>query len=310
MSQLTKDHFESICRILSELSTGNLGYRLGILEGHRNFNLLGKYINRIGELLKQYRAEHKNTTPAKVQMEFDLTGDFYIRGASHTVQEILGQRPRELLGKPFEELLGRESAGNLAGLRHHFLHRGNFPVGLPFYFKVNRWLLFSCFCYFFQYQDGSIRVNTFKREQYGMIEHLLEKYCTPPIPKDTYLSTGIDEKTGSNRTAPNHERERMNIILQYIEENLDDSLPNIKALADHFTITEKKLSNSFKKMYQQTPYTYYMGRKLLRAMELLKTSDLSIEEIAFNIGYNARSGFHKAFKKKFGITPGVVQREA
>lgn len=43
--------------------------------------------------------------------------------------------------------------------------------------------------------------------------------------------------------------------------------------------------------------------RMERAKILLKTPDLSIEEIAYMTGYNGSSNFYKAFHKKFGMSP-------
>lgn len=44
-------------------------------------------------------------------------------------------------------------------------------------------------------------------------------------------------------------------------------------------------------------------------MELLVTTQLTIEEVIASVGYNSRSGFYAAFKRKYGVSPGSVQRE-
>ena len=50
-----------------------------------------------------------------------------------------------------------------------------------------------------------------------------------------------------------------------------------------------------------TAYISYI--RLKQAAFLLRTTDKSVVDIAFEIGYDSHEGFTKAFKKKYGITP-------
>ena len=48
--------------------------------------------------------------------------------------------------------------------------------------------------------------------------------------------------------------------------------------------------------------------RLSRGRQLLETTDLSISEIAYDVGFTAPSYFAKCFKDEFGISPGEVRQ--
>lgn len=312
MSRLNKDHFENICRTLYEISIGNLGYRLRISENHLNYDRLAKYINHIGEAFKQYKIElaahHFGMAPVSI-LDIYLNKDFIIEDMSQNVPELLDKKPEELRGRSFESLLSRESAINWAGLRNHILVQRNFRLGLPIYFIVNKWLLFTCFCYFFQYPNGTIRVSTYKREHLSIIGDPIYGNKAYPGAGDQGALNFSDRTSQKNSAATSRQMERIKNIVRYMEEHIEDTLPNMKTLERHFGISQKKLSYIFREAFQQTPYAYYTDIKLQKAMELLVTTHLSIEEIIGSVGYNSRSGFYAAFKRKYGVSPGSVQRE-
>ena len=48
---------------------------------------------------------------------------------------------------------------------------------------------------------------------------------------------------------------------------------------------------------------YLVAYRVMKGMELLRTTDLDVTEIAFRVGFNDSSYFIQAFKKKVGMTP-------
>jgi len=79
--------------------------------------------------------------------------------------------------------------------------------------------------------------------------------------------------------------------------------PDIKSLSKMVFLNEQKLKAGFSKQYHMTIGEYTNHRKMTVAANLLSTTDLSIEEIAFKVGYNYSANFSKMFKKTYGKTP-------
>ena len=79
--------------------------------------------------------------------------------------------------------------------------------------------------------------------------------------------------------------------------------PNIKTLSKMVFLSEQKLKAGFSKYYHMSIGQYINSIKMTVAANLLSTTDLSIEDIAYKVGYNYSSNFSKMFKKTYGKTP-------
>ena len=56
------------------------------------------------------------------------------------------------------------------------------------------------------------------------------------------------------------------------------------------------------------PARYLAGMRLAEANRLLAAGDLSVKEVAARCGYRDANYFCKAFRKKFGVSPGTTRR--
>jgi AraC-like DNA-binding protein len=65
----------------------------------------------------------------------------------------------------------------------------------------------------------------------------------------------------------------------------------------------KTLSNLFKKYNEKSPLQIIQDRTILEARRLLRYSDKSIKEIAYEIGYEDIQSFSRFFKKIEGVSP-------
>ena len=65
----------------------------------------------------------------------------------------------------------------------------------------------------------------------------------------------------------------------------------------------------FSRITGMTPMEYLQSYRIGRAKIFLKTSDLSIEEIASKIGYENAAAFIRAFKQQTGTTPGKYKSQ-
>ncbi len=79
--------------------------------------------------------------------------------------------------------------------------------------------------------------------------------------------------------------------------------PTIKTLSQMVFLSEQKLKAGFAKQYHMTIGEYTNHMKMTVAANLLSTTDISVEDIAFQVGYNYSGNFSKMFKKTYGKTP-------
>jgi AraC-like DNA-binding protein len=58
------------------------------------------------------------------------------------------------------------------------------------------------------------------------------------------------------------------------------------------------------------PPLHYLTRfRVTRAADLLRLSDDSIKEIAANVGYDSEAAFNHAFKRAYGVAPGMYRKQ-
>lgn len=69
-----------------------------------------------------------------------------------------------------------------------------------------------------------------------------------------------------------------------------------------------KLQRGFKRMHNQTVINYIRHMRLLRSIELMRTTDLTISEIVYSIGLSSRSYFSKIFKSYYKCLPKDFQK--
>ena len=83
--------------------------------------------------------------------------------------------------------------------------------------------------------------------------------------------------------------------------------PSIELLTRWVGLNRLKLNQGFHQVYHTTPFGYLRKCRLNKARWLLMTSELSIEQVASQVGYTSRSRFATAFRQDFGLNPKMFQ---
>ena len=96
--------------------------------------------------------------------------------------------------------------------------------------------------------------------------------------------------------------QRINKVVAYINDHLDESL-DLKTLAEVAALSEFHFHRVFKALKGESIGAHISRLRIEAAARLLRYSALSIEDMAFNIGYEAPAALSKAFKNQYGITP-------
>ena len=91
-----------------------------------------------------------------------------------------------------------------------------------------------------------------------------------------------------------------------IRESLESDL-TIQQIAEELGVSYSNLRKLFKEHTGLSPATYQQELRLLRAKELLTTTELSIKEIAYRLNFESPDYFSAKFKAKMGIRPGEVR---
>ena len=96
--------------------------------------------------------------------------------------------------------------------------------------------------------------------------------------------------------------QRINKVVAYINNHLDETL-DLKKIANEAALSDFHFHRIFKALKGEAIGGYITRLRLEATARLLRYTALTIEEIAFNIGYETPASLSKAFKKQYGISP-------
>jgi AraC family transcriptional regulator len=91
-------------------------------------------------------------------------------------------------------------------------------------------------------------------------------------------------------------------IEEYIDLHLEKEL-SVEGLASHLGISTSHFARSFRCSVGLAPHAYMMRRRLLRAQELLASTDLPLIDIALATGFADQSHFCRRFHQMTGMPP-------
>ena len=102
---------------------------------------------------------------------------------------------------------------------------------------------------------------------------------------------------------------KKNKVVEYIKEHYKEKI-SLEDIAKKFNYSVGHLCRKFKEEIGDSVVNYIIKYRISVAMKLLfENKELSIEEIALDVGFNDVQFFDKTFKKFTGMTPGKYRRE-
>lgn len=97
-------------------------------------------------------------------------------------------------------------------------------------------------------------------------------------------------------------------VAAYIEANIE-SYFRAADLARIAQLSISHFSRAFRKTFGETPHTYTMKQRMLRAQLIMLTSQEPLARIAADCGMYDQAHFTRAFRKLVGVNPGVWRRQ-
>lgn len=85
--------------------------------------------------------------------------------------------------------------------------------------------------------------------------------------------------------------------------------PSISQLSKMVGLNSNKLKKNFKELFGIPVFKYIQEERLNKAYELLQNSDKTVQEAAWEVGYESLSSFSNAFYKKFATRPNAVKQK-
>lgn len=96
-------------------------------------------------------------------------------------------------------------------------------------------------------------------------------------------------------------------LKEVVEKRLSDSELSVEDLAADMHLSRVQLYRKVKAITGSSPVDLLRTARLNRGYQLLLTTDKSVSEVAYDVGFTAPSYFTKCFKEKYGQLPGEVR---
>ncbi len=102
-------------------------------------------------------------------------------------------------------------------------------------------------------------------------------------------------------------RRKLERVQSYIDAHSDDDL-SLATLAEIVGVSTFHFSRMFKMETGMTPHQFVMQHRVNRARAMLRDTDTSLAEIAYNLGFSSQSHMTECFKRFVGASPGRYKR--
>ena len=127
----------------------------------------------------------------------------------------------------------------------------------------------------------------------ALTAHILSRYAN---------SESVRSRAGSLTSV------QLRRTIEFMHHNLQQQL-TLSKLAGVANMSKYHFAKSFRQTMGIAPHRYLTGLRIAKARELLSAGDMSIKEIASNVGYTDRSYFTAQFVKIVGTSPARYRRE-
>ena len=96
-------------------------------------------------------------------------------------------------------------------------------------------------------------------------------------------------------------------VVKYVEKNFRENF-TIKQLMECFNMSESTVLRTFKRITGYSASEYQMRRRMLAATDELTSTDKSVTQIAYDMGFNDSNYFSRSFRRFTGITPTAYRK--
>ena len=116
-----------------------------------------------------------------------------------------------------------------------------------------------------------------------------------------FQNNGFDQLLKKRDVTP--ETKFLQKAIQLIHENISDSDFGTIQLAYKLHLSDSQVYRKLKAITDKSTAVFIRSIRLQRGKELIQTTDKTVSEVAYAVGFNDPSWFSKAFKEEFGFAP-------
>lgn len=220
-------------------------------------------------------------------MMYILKGTCFVTVGSHTMQAMAGQ----LI---FLDCYAPHAYGTDSGFETLWIHFDG-PMARIFYETIVS-------------EKGSLLYPAHPDAIHRSLYHIYDTFRSrAPIAEDQISGTItniLSDLLSSEKTQQVSGKTQIGIseAISHINKYFYKSI-TLQELADIAALSPYYFSRIFARETGMTPHKYLISTRMANAKFLLKTSQMSVKEIAIRSGFSDESGFCTAFKKQEGMTP-------
>ncbi|QQD14403.1 helix-turn-helix domain-containing protein [Sphingobacterium sp. UDSM-2020] len=134
--------------------------------------------------------------------------------------------------------------------------------------KIQRWLY---------------KIYSYSRDNKGALDGNLRKYISLLL---EYYDKALEDQDNDIAFE----------IKTFVEANYRDTRLSTKFLSDHFNMTERTLTNIFKRRYHLSVQQYYTDLRIEKAINLMDQESISIKDVYMKVGYTDERTFRYALE--------------
>ncbi len=219
---------------------------------------------------------------------------------------MFGMAPHQVLTVTREEN-GKNPSGWMIMIHPDFLWNTPMATSIKKYdffdYSVNEALFLS--------EDEEIKVNqiieNIKQEYQTNIDKFSQNIIISQLETLLNYSDRFYQRQFITRHKAHHQfLEQLEILLDnYFEGNnlKEQGLPSVQYLSDEFNMSPQYMRSLLKSLTGQTTQQHIHEKLIEKAKEKLSTTNLSVSEIAYELGFEHSQSFSKLFKAKTDISP-------
>lgn len=137
--------------------------------------------------------------------------------------------------------------------------------------------------------EGKTKMMFFRSQMTTLLSHFFGQ-----------LASGQTEKINAT------EREKLFLAKDILVNNLDNP-PTLSELSLQIGLNTYNLKKNFKELFGTPVFKYLQNERLKTAHELISRQNATVQEAAWQVGYDSLGSFSNAFEKKFGYRPSQIK---
>ncbi|WP_245975992.1 helix-turn-helix domain-containing protein [Paenibacillus prosopidis] len=273
-----------------------------LTEVNHRFDL--EYKVSLGHWVQQFKDVHHSYVEAQILMKYgyflpevSMINDVNLLNREKSNQEI----PHSILLKFKEKLQARNLKSVVAALDNLIepMKEGMYSADYCHFILLNTVSVYSDYLKSVRYkQADSVRMDIHK--QYTSI-YSINGFREWLVQSITEFISHMEKRSDDRNM------ESIEAVKEYISKHLSEEL-SLDTVAAKVYISPKYLSKIFKEEIGINYTDYVTKKRMEKALELMATNNMTVEQIANTVGYGTSAYFIKKFKEINGCTPKTYVR--